>query len=158
MRDYKFDEARLIVKEMTELLCLDLVDKGLITDSVTLYIGYSHTIGYPSARGSVSLRTATSSAIMIRPQVAELFDRIVNPQVPVRRINICFNRVMDEAYQQYDLFTPPADLEREHKIQKATIEVKKRYGKNAVLKGMNLEEGGTTIERNMQIGGHKSGV
>ena len=65
---------------------------------------------------------------------------------------------MDEAYQQYDLFTPPADLEREHKIQKATIEVKKRFGKNAVLKGMNLEEGGTTIERNMQIGGHKSGV
>ena len=158
MRDYKFDEARLIVKEMTELLCLDLVDKGLITDSVTLYIGYSHTIGYPSARGSVTLRTATSSAIMIRPQVAELFDRIVNPQVPVRRINICFNRVMDEAYQQYDLFTPPADLKREHKIQKATIEVKKRFGKNAVLKGMNLEEGGTTIERNMQIGGHKSGV
>ena len=158
MRDYKFDEARLIVKEMTELLCLDLVDKGLITDSVTLYIGYSHTIGYPSARGSVTLRTATSSAIMIRPQVAELFDRIANPQVPVRRINICFNRVMDEAYQQYDLFTPPADLEREHKIQKATIEVKKRFGKNAVLKGMNLEEGGTTIERNMQIGGHKSGV
>ena len=65
---------------------------------------------------------------------------------------------MDEAYQQYDLFTDPADLEKERKIQQAMIEIKNRFGKNAVLKGMNLEEGGTTIERNMQIGGHKSGI
>lgn len=158
MRDYKFEEARLIVKEMTELLCLDLVDKGLITDSVTLYVGYSHTVGYPAARGTAALRTATSSAVMIRPQVAELFEKIVNRTIPVRRINLCCNRVMDEAYRQYDLFTTPADLEKEHRIQKSILEVKKRFGKNAVLKGMNLEEGGTTIERNGQIGGHKSGV
>lgn len=158
MRDYKFEEARLIVKEMTELLCLDLVDKGLITDSITLYVGYSHTVGCPAARGTVALRTATSSATLIRPQVAELYERIVNHAIPVRRINLCCNRVMDEAYQQYDLFTAPADLEKEHRIQKSMLEVKKRFGRNAVLKGMNLEEGGTTIERNRQIGGHKSGV
>ena len=158
MRDYQYEEARLIVKEMTELLCLDLVDKGLITDSISLYIGYSHTVGYPSARGTVALQTATSSAMTIRPQAAELFDRIVNRSIPIRRINICCNRVMDEAYQQYDLFTDPADLEKERKIQQAMIEIKNRFGKNAVLKGMNLEEGGTTIERNMQIGGHKSGI
>lgn len=158
MRDYKFEEARLIVKEMTEQLCLDLVDKGLLTDSVTLYVGYSHTVGCPAARGTVALRTATSSALTIRPQVAELFDKIVNRSIPVRRINICFNRVVEEAYQQYDLFTAPTDLEREHKVQKAVLEVKNHFGKNAVLKGMNLEEGGTTIERNKQIGGHKSGI
>lgn len=78
--------------------------------------------------------------------------------MPVRRITICFNRVMDEAYRQYDLFTDPAELEKECRIQKAMIEIKNRFGKNAVVKGMNLEEGGTTIERNRQIGGHKSGV
>lgn len=158
MRDYKFEEARLIVKEMTEQLCLDLVDKGLLTDSVTLYVGYSHTVGCPAARGTVALRTATSSALTIRPRVAELFDKIVNRFIPVRRINICFNRVVEEAYQQFDLFTAPTDLEREHKVQKAVLEVKNHFGKNAVLKGMNLEEGGTTIERNKQIGGHKSGI
>lgn len=158
MRDYEFEEGRLIVKEMTDLLCLDLVDKGLITDSVSLYVGYSHKVDSPGAKGTVSLRTPTSSAMAIRPQVAELYDKIVNPKYKVRRMNISFNRVTDEAYQQYDLFTDSEELEKEKRIQKAMLEIKNKFGKNAVLKGMNLEAGGTTIERNCQIGGHKSGI
>lgn len=158
MRDYTFEEGRLIVKEMTDLLCLDLVDKGLITDSVSLYVGYSHKVQCAGAKGTVSLSTATSSAMTIRPQVAELYDRVVNHKYMVRRINISFNRVVDEAYQQYDLFTDPVELEKERNIQKAMLEIKNKFGKNAVLKGMNLEESGTTIERNRQIGGHKSGI
>ena len=68
-----------------------------------------------------------------------------------------FNNVVDEMYKQYDLFTDPAELERENKMQKAMLDIKKKFGKNAILKGMNLEEGATTMERNRQIGGHKSG-
>lgn len=140
LRDYRFDEAKLVTKEMAELLCLDLVAQRLVTDSISLYVGYSHTVGYPSSGGSIALRTATSSAILIRPQIADLFERIVNPYVPIRRINISFNRVMDEAYQQYDLFTNPYELERERRMQKAAIEIKNRFGKNLILKGMNLEK------------------
>ena len=158
LRDYSFEEAKLIVKEMTELLCLDLVDKGLITDSLTLYVGYSHTVSYPSTRGTCALHTATSSATVIRKKLVSLYEKIVHPCIPIRRINICCNRIMDQAYQQYDLFLNPIELEKERNIQKAMLEIKNRFGKNAILKGMNLEKAGTTIERNMQIGGNKSGV
>lgn len=157
-RDYEFEEAKLIIKEMTELLSLDLVDKGLITDSITLYVGYSHKVSYPSSRGTVSFQTATSSAMVMRSKVVELYEKIVHPLIPIRRINICCNRVMDQLYQQYDFFMDPIELEKERSIQKAMLEIKNRFGKNAILKGMNLEEAGTTIERNMQIGGHKSGA
>ena len=157
LRDYEYEEAKLIVKEMLELLCFDLVDKGLITDSVTLYVGYSHTVSYPSSEGTVSFKTATSSAIAMRKEVTALYEKIVHPCIPIRRINICCNRVMDQLYQQYDLFLDPMELKKERDIQKAMIEIKERFGKNAILKGMNLLEAGTTIERNGQIGGHKSG-
>lgn len=154
--DYNFDDAKLIVKEMTDLLCLDLVDKQLITDSITLYVCYSNHIGKEPARGSTKLRFATSSAKTILPEIEALYERIVNPYYPIKRINISFNNVCDEAYMQYDLFCDPADLEKENKLQKAMIDIKKKFGKNAILKGMNLSEGGTTIERNSQIGGHRS--
>ena len=72
-------------------------------------------------------------------------------------INISFNNVVDEAYRQYDLFTDPVEMEKEHKLQQAMLDIKDRYGKNAILKGMNLQEGATTMERNRQIGGHRSG-
>ena len=72
-------------------------------------------------------------------------------------MHITFNRVIDEVYRQYDLFTDPEDMERELQLQKAMLDIKGKYGKNAILKGMNLEKGATTIERNQQIGGHKSG-
>lgn len=157
LRDYEYSEAKLIVKEMLELLCLDLVAKGLITDSITLYVGYSHTVLYPSAKGTVSFSTATSSAVEMRKDIIKLYEKIVHRNIPIRRINLCCNRVIDEIYEQYDLFLDPVQLHKERDIQKAMIEIKERFGKNAVLKGMNLLEAGTTIARNGQIGGHKSG-
>ena len=158
LRDYEYEEAKLIVKEMLELLCLDLVDKNLITDSVSLYVGYSHSTEFPvqGSKGSISLMTPTSSPISIRPQLVELYERIVYPNVPIRHIGISFNRLIDETIQQYDLFTDPEQLEKERDVQKAMIEIKSRFGKNAVLKGMNLLDAGTTRERNVQIGGHKA--
>ena len=154
---YDWDKARLVVKEMADLLCLDLVDKGLIAQSITLHIGYENRSGLEPSHGSIRTNSPTSSSKTILPYVEELYNRIVKPHGMIKRINISFNEVMDEMYQQYDLFSGPEDLERERRMQKAMIDIKKKFGKNAILKGMNLSEGATTIERNSQIGGHRSG-
>jgi len=127
-----------------------------------------------SAHGTTNLGRQTSSTKLIMDAVTELFERIVDKNLLVRRVNIAANNVVDERtvqkadnFEQLDLFTDyvaaqakkeeeKAELEREKKMQKAMLEIKKKYGKNAVLKGMNLEEGATTLDRNKQIGGHKA--
>lgn len=151
------EEGKLIVKEMVDLLCLELVDKGLVTDSISLQIGFENRLELPFARGTTTLRIATSSARTMLPYVEKLYEQIIPQHMGIRRVNLSFNNVIDEAYHQYDLFCDPAELERERKMQRAMIDIKKKFGKNAILKGMNLEEGATTMERNRQIGGHKSG-
>lgn len=151
------EEGKLIVKEMVDLLCLELVDKGLVTDSISIQVGFENKLELPPARGTTTLPVTTSSAKTMLPYVEQLYERIIPAHMGIRRVNMTFNNVIDEAYQQYDLFIDPADLERERKMQRAMIDIKKKFGKNAILKGMNLEEGATTIQRNEQIGGHKSG-
>ncbi|MBA4700554.1 MAG: DNA methylase [Ruminococcus sp.] len=193
---YTFDKAKLIVREMTDLLVLDLVDKRLVTDQLVLTVGYDignltnpkikksyngevTTDRYgrnlpKSAHGTANLGRQTSSTKLIMDAVTELFVRIVDKNLLIRRVNIAANHVVDEAavqkaddFEQLDLFTDyvaaeakkeeeEAELAREKKVQKAVLEIKKKYGKNAVLKGMNLEEGATTVDRNKQIGGHKA--
>ncbi len=155
--DYNYEDCKLIVKEMVDLLCLDLVDKGLVTQSVTLHLSYSNSAGKESSGGTVSTFTSTSSARIIMQSVEQLYDRIVDRKAPIHRVNISFNNVIEEAYQQFSMFMDPVSLDREHNMQKAMIDIKKKYGKNAILKGMNLEEAGTTMDRNKQIGGHRSG-
>ena len=155
--DYDFEGGRLIAKEMADLLCLELVEKGLVTDSISLYVGYSRHLQKKSAHGTITMPVTTSSAKKIMGYTQELFEQIVDRNAPIHRVTLAFNRVVDEMYQQYDLFTDPAEIEREHKIQKTMLEIKEKFGKNAILKGMNLEKGATTMERNRQIGGHKSG-
>ena len=193
---YDFQSAKLIVREMTDLLVLDLVDKKLVTDQMVLTIGYDiENLTDPGIReryrgevtvdrygrkipkhahGSVNLKCRTSSTKIIMDAIVELYDRIVNPDLLVRRVTVAATRLEDEAaareeesFEQLDLFTDyealelereaeAARLERERKLQEAMLSVKKKYGKNAMLKGMNLQEGATTIERNRQIGGHRS--
>ena len=143
---------------MVDLLCLELVDKGLVTDSISVQIGFENRLELPPARGTVTLPITTSSAKTMLPYIEQLYEKIIPQNRGVRRVNMSFNNVIDEAYQQYDLFIDPAELERERKIQRAMIDIKKKFGKNAILKGMNLEEGATTVNRNQQIGGHKSGT
>lgn len=154
--DYRYEEGKLILKEMAELLCLELVDKGLVTDSITLHVGYSNRIEKKSAHGTISMTVTTSSARQVRTYALKLYEKIVDRFTPIRRVYLTFNNVIDEAYQQYDLFTDPAGLEREHRMQQAMLDIKEKYGKNAILKGMNLMESSTAIERNRQIGGHRS--
>lgn len=157
-RDYSYEEARLVVKEMADLLALELVEKRLVTDSITLHVGYSNRLERKPAHGTITMTVTTSSARQIIAYTTKLFDQIVDHHTSVRRMNVTFNHVLDETYAQYDLFTDPAELEREHRVQTAMLDIKEKFGKNAILKGMNLQESATTIERNGQIGGHKSGV
>ncbi|RCX17184.1 DNA polymerase V [Anaerobacterium chartisolvens] len=193
---YTYDKAKLIVREMTDLLVLDLVDKRLVTDQLVLTVGYdidnltnpeikksyhgAITIDHygravpKSAHGSVNLGRQTASTKLILDAATELFERIVDKNLLIRRVNITANHVVDEAtvqktdnFEQLDLFTDyaavqakkwdeEAELAREKKMQQAMLEIKKKHGKNAILKGMNLEEGATTVDRNRQIGGHKA--
>lgn len=155
--DVDYEGGRLIVKEMIDLLCLELVDKGLVTDSITLHIGYNKRFEKKSAHGTCSMPVTTSSSKKIMEYAVELYDRIIDKHTPLHRFTVTFNNVIDEVYQQYDLFTNLADIEKEHKMQKAMLDIKDKFGKNAILKGMNLQKGATTMERNRQIGGHKSG-
>lgn len=193
---YPYDKARLIVKEMTDLLVLDLVDKGLATDQMVLTIGYDvenlsdpkRRNGYRGevttdrygrkipkhAHGTANLPGRTSSTKIILDAVMELYDRIVDRNLTIRRVTVAATRLVEEdlttkqeRYEQMDLFTDYAALEqqrqeeaaerqKEKKVQKAILDIQKKYGKNALVKGMNLQEGATTIERNAQIGGHKA--
>jgi DNA polymerase V len=193
---YDCEKARLVVQEMTDLLVLDLVDKGLVTDQMVLTVGYDvENLTNPvqrkmyrgeitvdrygrkipkHAHGTTNLDRQTSSTQIIIRAVLELFDRIINEKLLVRRINIVANHVVPESsivkkeqYEQLDLFTDyealqkqqeeeNAALEKEKKIQQAMLSIKKKYGKNAILKGMNLQEGATAKDRNQQIGGHKA--
>ena len=207
---YPFDKARLIVREMTELLVLELVRKGLVTKKIELTVNYDRSsIEYeykgPTVKDSVfriagtnkkyrgvvgtdyygrvcpkhahgtgNLENWTSSTRKITTCMMELFDRIVDPQLTVRRVNITAvnliseNEIPEEKYVQMDLFTDYEALEKqrakeaaadekEKKLQKATLLLQSKFGKNAILKGMNLQEGATTILRNSQIGGHRAG-
>lgn len=157
-RDYEYEEGALVVKEMADLLCLDLVDQGLVTSHISLAIGYSNQKCFEPAKGSTTLRRATSSNRRLLSYVEQLYRRIVRPGAYIRRITLTYTGVMTEDYQQFDLFSDPEETEKDVKAQRAAISIKQRYGRNAILKGMNLEESATTIERNGQIGGHKSGV
>lgn len=171
---YDFHKARIIVQEMTDLLVLDLVEKGVATDSLTLTIGYDRssvdegkykgTITYDhygravpkSAHGTANLGTTSNSTKKIMTKIMELYDRIVSKELMVRRVTLSANNLVEEGYEQFDLFTDPVEQAQERKMQEAMLHIKKKFGKNAILKGMNLEEGATTKERNNQIGGHKA--
>lgn len=193
---YSFEKAKLITREMADMLALDLVDKGLVTDQIVLTIGFDiENLRDPAIRGQYhgavttdhygrevpkhahgtgNLGRHTSSTKRIMEAASELFDSIVDKNLLIRRINVTANHVIEEAAiskepeaEQLDLFTDYAkeearrkaeetELERERTMQLAMLTIKKRYGKNAILKGMNFEEGATAKDRNSQIGGHKA--
>ena len=162
MRDYNFEEGRLIIQEMMDLMSLDLVEKHLVTSSVSIYVGYSHTVDVKPAKGTASIRIETNSDSILIPAVVELYERIVDPRLPIRRVMLtCNNVVTDSGCCQLNLFDQAVTLEaleRDRKRQEAVLDIKRRFGKNAMLRGMDLQEAATTRERNRQIGGHKSGA
>lgn len=193
---YDFEKAKLVVWEMADILVLDLVDKGLVTDQIVLTIGYDiENLTDPERRtkyqgaittdhygrsipkhahGTANLGKHSSSTREILQTASELFDRIVDKKLLIRRINITANHVINEAavpkpfdMEQLDLFTDytaiqkqhekeAAELKREKRMQKAMLTIKNKFGKNAILKGKNYEDGATAKDRNAQIGGHKA--
>ena len=187
---YNYEDAKLIVKEMTELLTLDLVEKNLVTNQIVLTVGYdienltNPNINYVGeittdhygrkipkhAHGTINLDHKTASTKVITKAVIELYERIMNKNLIVRRINVTANNIVDEskaklqrASEQLDLFgdfqkrdKELKDEQEEKQLQKSILEIKRRYGKNAIVKGMNLQEAGTTIDRNAQVGGHRA--
>ena len=187
---YSFDKTRLVVREMVDLLSLDLVDKGVVTDQIVLTIGYDRENltdpairnGYAGpvtrdyygrsvpvhAHGTANLGRFTASTRLMMDAVMELFDHIVDPNLLCRRINLSATHLVrerdipsDGGMEQLDLFAEPDQededaLQREKRRQQAVLGIRKKYGKNAILKGMNFKEGATARERNAQIGGHKA--
>lgn len=192
---YSYDKARIVVLEMADTLALDLLDKGLVTDQVTLTIGYDReSLADPEIRsqyygkvgrdhygryvpvhahGSSNIEIPTSSSMILSAHFENLFDRIVNPILLVRRINLCTNNlqteremIMRQRAVQLDLFADyeeirsqrealKKDLDKERKGQEAILKIKKIFGKNAILKGLNFADGATQKDRNRQIGGHR---
>lgn len=172
---YEYRKARIIIKEMADSLVLQLTDKRLVTDSLTLDVGYdrencdngtykgeAHIDHYgrtvpKSAHGSIRLDNPTNLGSILISSAISLFDRIVNKNLSIRRITLTANRVtQDEGFFQVDLFTDTRKLEKEKQLQEAMLGIKKKYGKNAVLRGTNYLDGATMRERNQQIGGHKA--
>ena len=188
---YNYEKTKLIVKEMIELLSLDLVSKRLVTNQLVLTIGYDisnindnyhgeivfdhYGRCIPKhATGRIKIDHYTSSSKVLNKNIIDLFKKIINKDLLVRRINITANNIINEDlvkeqvhYEQFDIFTDTKNLERElinqkikekeeRNLQRVMIKLKDKYGKNSILKAMNLESGGTTIERNNQIGGHKA--
>ncbi len=189
---YDFDGGRLIVREMADLMALDLVEKGLVIDQIVLTICYDReSLTDPARRasytgeisrdpygravpknahGSENLGGYFSSAKKITQAATALYERITHPALLVRRVYLAANHVIPareagevEAWQQVDFFTDPGEaartaaaLEREHRQLETIVKIREKYGKNAILKGMNLREGATTVERNGQVGGHRA--
>lgn len=182
---YSYDKGRIVVKEMIELMVLDIVSKKLITDSVILDVAYDResdirsyqgemaldaygrTVPKPM-HGSYRLKEHTSSTELLKKAVLEIFDKNIDKNLLIKKVNISFGNVIltsdvEESYVQLDLFSynnkdevDEARIQREKKLQAAMLNIQDKYGKNAILKGINLEEGATTMERNNQIGGHKA--
>lgn len=187
---YDYEKTKLVVKEMAELLSLDLVERRLITSQLVLTVGYDiDNLTNPEisrlyhgeitvdhygrnipkhAHGTANLSHKTSSTTIIVEAAMKLYSEIVNHDLLVRRINLTANNVIDESdekdeYEQINLFSNYEDINKKRKkeqeereIQRAMLNIKSKYGKNAILKGMDLQSGGTTIERNSLIGGHKA--
>lgn len=157
LRDYSFEECRLVVKEVMDELCLEMAEKGVAAKSFSLAAEYSSETGMKGASGTVSLTSVSNRYRTILPGVLWLYDRIVRKDKPIRKLTLACHDVVQEVYEQLELFSDPAEAERDRKLQKTVIEIKKRYGRNAIVRGMDLQEAGTAMQRNRQIGGHKSG-
>lgn len=154
--DYKHEDARLVVKEMVEILSLELIDKHLVTNSVSLYVGYSKDATDVTG-GSRKMDQTTNVYSLLASNVLKLFDETTNKFVGIRKINISFNNVKDELYEQLDLFTDPEVIKKERMLEQTINDLKKKFGKNSILRGMNYQEKATTRKRNLLIGGHNSG-
>ena len=155
-RDYTYDEARTVMKEMILNGSHELMRRKVITPKLWIGIGYTHDV-IPATKGTVKLINATSVNSLLQEPALQLFDRIADRQIPIRRLGIAFCDVVDEGCEGYDFFTDWEAVEREKARERAVLELADKYGKNAVLRGTDYMEAATQRERNEMIGGHRAG-
>lgn len=153
--DYNYKDAYLILKEMVDTNVLTLTEKHLVTDHISLFIGYSKD-KRKASRGSCKITNRTNSYRILKEEFRLLYQKIVDPNYPIRQIGISLGNVRDEIYEQYDLFADFEEIEKERKLQQTLVDIRNKFGKNAVLKGMNFLDKGTARYRNTTIGGHKA--
>ena len=156
MRDFKYEEAEIIAKEMVDQLCLDMAAKGLATESVSLYIGYSYTYGVPGVGGTAKLSAETNAASVIIPAIGTLYRRIVNPAYGIRRVCLSCNNVVEaRGVFQLSMLEDATKQLRDKALQETLLGIRAKYGKNAILRGISYTPASTARERNGQIGGHR---
>ena len=156
MRDYSRAECLTIVKEMADNITLDLFDSGLVTRSLTLSLTLSGE-KREQVRGTSRLPSTTNLAEDIIPAAAALYEKICPLNAKIRKVNIVLNDVVPEGFEQLDLFVDTQDRQKQRNKMRAVNDIKKRFGKSAILRGLDLKKEATARERNGQIGGHKSG-
>lgn len=154
--DYNSYDAYTIVKEMVYNLGLELIEKGLVTDGIALYIGYSDRLEGATG-GSKKLTIFTDSIKKLQNEFKEYYEKTVRRDLPIRKVTVGFNNVVDKIYKTYDLFTDIGKDEKEEKLNHAIIDIKNKYGKNALLMGISYSEKATARARNKMIGGHNGG-
>ena len=160
MRDYSFDEGRLILREMTEQLCLDMVAKGVLAASMTVWVRYSNRYGISPESGTASADKPTNSVTLMTEAVLALYDEMMDRDKKIRGFMLtCNNVTEDDGAEQISFFDDEVKetKESDRKIQKAMLDIKEKFGKNAIFKSADLKDEATALERNRQIGGHKSG-
>ena len=155
-RDYDYPTGRIVVREMAEDLALELFEKGLEAKTVDLSLGYTYRGERPPAHGSLAMELPCSSVRGLADAAQALYDRIMEREDTIRRINLCYGGVRERSSLQLGLFEGPETQQREERLQRAMVSIRKKYGKNGLLKCMDLQEGATARERNLQIGGHRA--
>lgn len=151
--DYNFEDALLATKEMVDLMCLELVDKNLVTDSISLRVGYSKDVIKPTG-GTIKIGEHTDSRKKLMDFFVAYYNKTTNSGFPIRKLTIGMNNLIEQDYISFDMFMDIVENEKERKRQKAIVNIRKKYGKNSILSGMNLQEKATTKKRNKLIGGH----
>ena len=156
-RDYDYEEAAVVIAEMAIHGCLELYKRHVITGKLWIGVGYSRYEMYPPAQASIKLKCPTQLSSIIEPAVKAKFREIVARGVPIRHLAISFCDTRDEGCEGYDLFTDWAAVDKEKAVERTVLEIRDKFGKNAVLRGINLNKAGTQRERNGFIGGHRAG-
>lgn len=156
-RDYDFNEAAIAMTEMAINGCLELYKRHVITNKIWIAIEYSRHEMVPPSQGSIKLRCATQLSSIIEPAVNKKYQEITARGVSIRRLTLYFCNIRDEGCEGYDLFTDWAKVDKEKTAERTVLEIRNRFGKNAVLRGINLNKAGTQRERNTFIGGHRAG-
>lgn len=154
--DYEYDKAKIVIQEMALNGCQRLIREHLIASHVGIFVGYSKDV-IPASGGTKKLLNSTNLYSFIREYVDELFEETTAKDVPIRRLGISFSGLADESAEGYDLFTDFEAIEKERRLEHAVLEIKDRFGKNAMLRAFDLQEGATQVERNKLIGGHNGG-